>query len=157
MGNMVLATSSTNSTLAVDFIGKNIKMTGDSFYLGTDRQADVNFHADDDAVATVKIKGDDGSIVRTFEVPAKKGQNSMSWDGLDDEGQPVDEGKYTVEISAKTSEGVDVATQTEAIQRVKAVSFTNGYPELILENGEKVSLSEVSEVVGDKSNPQEEE
>ena len=86
MGNMVLATSSTNSTLAVDFIGKNIKMTGDSFYLGTDRQADINFNADDDAVATVKIKDDDGTIVRTFEVPAQKGQNSVSWDGLDDEG-----------------------------------------------------------------------
>lgn len=157
MGNMVLAASSTNSTLAVGFIGKDIKMTGDSFHLGADRQAKIDFTTDKAAVATVSIKNEDGTIVRTFEVPAKAGENAVTWDGLDDEGVPVEEGKYTVEVTASTSEGEDVGVKTEAIQRVKAVSFTNGYPELVLENGEKVSLAEVSEVVGNDTDPQEEE
>jgi flagellar basal-body rod modification protein FlgD len=159
MNNMALATTSMNSTLAVDFIGKSVRSEGDTISLKAGGgPTEVGFHLGGDAEnVEIMIKDADGNVVRTAEMNGVKGYNEFTWDGLDDDGKPLPPGEYTFSVGASDADGNILIAKTQSVHEVRSVSFKNGFPELILDNGDTVSLANVTEVLGSSSQTDNEE
>jgi len=153
MGMVALSNASTNSTLAVGFIGKQVRIQGDTFSYDGVGQTDLGYNLDKAATEVqIKVKNSDGKVIQTLDSSGDAGANSLAWDGKTNDGNQAPAGKYTfVVVRAVDAEGNDVAANTETIGTVKAINFKNGYPELVLENGEKVSMASVIEVLDGKS------
>jgi flagellar basal-body rod modification protein FlgD len=151
--------AATNNSQAVALIGKAITAAGNSILLSDDGPVPCNFHlADDAAVVMATIYDGTGKYVTSFEgqnVPA--GQQSLFWDGRDDQGNRVADGPYTFEILAADAKGRDVGATTYFSGLVDRVTFEDNTSYLI-SGAQKVALADVIEVaavqkVADTGNP----
>ncbi|HVE83605.1 MAG TPA: flagellar hook capping FlgD N-terminal domain-containing protein [Myxococcales bacterium] len=97
--------------------------------------------AADSVVATIRDSA--GRAVRTLSLGARPaGELSATWDGLDDRGQPLPAGAYTVDLVASSAGGTPVDVQARARGLVTGVSFETGAPMLLI-GDRRVPLSDV--------------
>ncbi len=82
-----------------------------------DEDTEISFEVDQDAYLTIEIDNSDGSTVRTFsdydeDWYDEDENHSISWDGTDDDDdENVDEGTYTVYVTAENADG-DISTES---------------------------------------------
>ncbi len=154
MQNLAVAQAVSNGTNMVGMIGKEVTYVGDSIghKMGQPEDLSVDL-ADNASRVTVTVHDSDGKVVRTIEAgPSAKGEQTIGWDGKDNNGAMVADGDYTFKVSAEDAEGnrVDVSTQMRGT--VTGVTYESGYPELII-NGQRIAVGQVVEVgIGSGSN-----
>lgn len=74
----------------------------------------------------VSIYDEFGALARTANLGSQpKGMLAFDWDGLNDQGQPLPLGRYTVKAEA-IADGVTTAATTYALARVDSVSLGQG-------------------------------
>ncbi len=146
---LAIAQAVSNSSNMVGYIGKEVVHGGNGFDYSGEGGKDIEVEvADAASKVTVSVYDENGELVATVEGgPMAEGRGSVEWDGTDVNGQPVDEGSYTVKVSAEDSDGNAVNATTRQTGTVSGVTYENGYPELIV-NGEKVALGDIVEVTG---------
>ncbi len=95
----------------------------------------------------VTITNAAGATVRSYDAGAlPQGVKSLSWDGMGDNGAPVTDGKYTVNVVAKAgSAGVAASALTYA--SVVSVSQSSVGVALDLGAGRKANLGDVRQVL----------
>jgi flagellar basal-body rod modification protein FlgD len=144
---MQLYLASLNNAQAVDFIGKEVEANGNSVQLPEGGSASLRYELMDDAgSSTVKIYDQDMKLVKTVEVgPQNAGSQEWSWDGKDNQGNQLEAGDYTFEVSASDVNGEGVAVTTYLKGVVTGVTFENGVTFLLL-GQQKVSLGDVIRV-----------
>jgi flagellar basal-body rod modification protein FlgD len=71
---------------------------------------------------------------------------SFRWDGTDDDGKTMPDGTYTFSVQAIDGTGSAVTATTSVTGTVVGVNFKDGLTRLILNNGNEVSLSNVTEI-----------
>jgi flagellar basal-body rod modification protein FlgD len=72
----------------------------------------------------VMIRDAAGNVVRTMSLGALEGgRHVVEWNGRDNNGSSVPKGAYTMEITAKDADGLDVATSSFMTGRVDRVTF----------------------------------
>jgi len=133
---------------ALNFIGK--KVSGDSSKLtrvAGDKFHEFNFSLMNDAAsAEIKIKDAEGNDVRTLKMTnLKKGQNTISWNGLTEDGMAARPGEYRFAIEAKSSNGLKVAARTEFDGKITGLNFTAEGPVLMV-GQQTVKLSDVKKI-----------
>ena len=148
----LLAITETAGTSAqmVSFIGKDVSFSADSFVIDEPgEQEEVSFNLTESAnTVDIVVKDEDGKVVRNMEAGAMgSGSQTITLDGLNDEGGKLPEGTYTFEVVAKTKDGERIESTTQSNGTVEAVVFENGYPELMMEDGRKITLSQVVKVI----------
>ncbi len=96
--------------------------------------------------AIVTIKGDNGQIIDQKEVlqPAED-NNFLQWDGTDQNGQPVPEGRYLLEVTGTTAEGKETRGISLVESRVTGADFSGSDSILLTESG-RIPLSEITRV-----------
>ena len=148
----LLAITETAGTSAqmVSFIGKEVSFSADSFVMDEAGAAQpLGFNLKDSATTVdIVVKDESGKVVRTVKAGSmSKGSQEYEFDGLNDDGGKLPKGDYTFEVVAKNVDGdrIDVTTQSQGV--VDAVVFENGYPELMMEDGRKITLSQVVKVI----------
>jgi flagellar basal-body rod modification protein FlgD len=98
------------------------------------------------AQVTVTIQNSAGQTVRTMQLgPQPAGQSTVSWDGMDDNGNPLPSGNYTATITAADVSGNPITVTQESTGIVSGITFTNGYPQLVV-NGVDIDLSNISQI-----------
>jgi flagellar basal-body rod modification protein FlgD len=131
---------------ALDMIGKDIEAEGNIMYLKSGATSSGSFSIDGSADCTVHITDSEGYPVR--EIPLgtlQQGKHSFDWDGRDMNGNLVDSGSYSFEITAQTQSGEVIPVETRIKGQVDRVSLEGDEP--ILYVGEvPVSLSQVLDV-----------
>lgn len=133
---------------AVRLVGKDVVAKGDTFDHEQGVPSSVDYEAEDAATLTVTVRDANGAVVRTEELPASEtGKGTYTWDGQNDDGQAVADGRYSVSIAAETAEGDPVAVGTFVRGRVTGVRFDKGFPELMI-GDRRLSLNDVVEVKG---------
>ncbi len=138
--------ASTNNLTALSLIGKHVVAQGNIVnYSGANET--LNFSLDDDAqTVTVKIYSSDGKLVRTDEMTrVSSGDSEYTWDGRDDEGNTLSQGKYYFAISAEDYEGNSVITTTYAKGQVTGVKYDGGNTYLTIGNKD-VALSDIQKI-----------
>ena len=73
------------------------------------------------------------------------GSHEVSWDGLDDEGDALTPGTYTVEVKATDADGESISTEFYAVGRVTGVQFDQGVPYIMVGDIE-VPASDIREI-----------
>jgi flagellar basal-body rod modification protein FlgD len=113
---------------AMTLAGRSVLVAGDAMTLaapaaGATREARGGFELGGDASSVrVVVKNPAGVVVRTIDLGARPaGIASFRWDGLDDAGATLADGRYTFTVQA-TAGGQTVASQTLAAARVEGVN-----------------------------------
>lgn len=142
---LVNNTSSGIST-AVSLIGKDVRAVSDDAAL-TGGKASWTYSLDRDA-SDVKIEVLDakGAIVHAEAVSTSKaGDNAFSWNGKTDTGGKLQDGTYTLRVTARDSQGATVPSTTFVDGLVTGVEQVDGQT-LITVNGGKVPWNQVTRV-----------
>lgn len=121
------------SMQAAALIGKEILVPGTKIAVGTGEQGTEVTHFGMEllspaAKVKVSILDNAGKVVRTMELENySAGVHSLQWDGLDEVGATVPDGKYSVQVSAFDATEAPVAVGALTSGRVSSVaSSTNG-------------------------------
>ncbi len=149
MNNMAVSQASNTSALMVSFIGKTVEVASSDIVVGAEGGTHpIGFELAGDAEnVEVTILDDQGRVVRRLDAGAfDAGRGELTWDGLDDEGNPVEAGTYTAQIDATDQNDEPVETMMRMGRVVSGVTFAGGVPMLMLEGDTTVGLGEVAEV-----------
>jgi len=142
---------------AVAMIGKGVLIPGGKISLGTDagdpaKRVATPFGVDlqgDAAKVTVKILDASGAVVRIFELGEQEtGVLTLDWDGTNDGGQALVDGKYTVNVSATDADGKKVQAETLTYGKVNSVSYSTDGLRLDLGLAGQISMLDVRKVLG---------
>ncbi len=147
LGLLLQYQASINNAQAVALLGKRVLAAGDEFSFDGS-PADLSFYLDQQADSVeVRIYDSSGSVVRTIQLgPQSEGLVEFQWDGLDSEGNMVQAGRYSFEVVATDESGNSVDAQPLMEGTVEGLSFDADGLHLLV-NGEKISLSEIYEVM----------
>lgn len=146
-----ILTQAINNGLSAGFVGKEVRATGDTVTLGPpgDGLRSVKLGYSLGAAANsvvVKIKNERGEVVRTLRTGTAKGDNTFTWDGTNDAGEDVPEGKYTFSVEAKDANNHVLDVSKFMFGRVAAVRFTTEGTKFLI-NGQEVLLGNILEVL----------
>ena len=112
----------TNSVLS--YLGKEVVFYGEDMPVADGYVGRVGFELESRAAAVAAtIYDSDGSIVRTVDLGSmESGQQTFQWDGLDSDGNQVEDGIYTIKLTAYDSDGEVVAVNNQT-----ASALVTGY------------------------------
>lgn len=162
LNNTLLALSGqmdmSQSMQAANLIGKEVLVPGEKISLGSTTVDGVTtpvatpFGVDlisDAAKMVVTILDASGKAVRQIEVegPHKAGVFSMQWDGMDDSGLAVGDGRYTVQVAAMDAEGELVASEALTSGRVSSVAYASTGLQLELGLAGTYSLYDIRKIM----------
>lgn len=144
---LLVSATSQSQLAATNMIGKEVLLRTDQLE-HTAGQADrlgvqVAPGATD---AKVVIKDKNGTVLRTLPVsnPGTGGAD-LTWDGLDQDGNPVPSGTYTITATATDISGTSVSAEVHRRGHVDGISYANGFAELLI-GDLRVKMSDVVEV-----------
>lgn len=147
LDTMLVGQAASNQMGVANLVGKEVTYRTDRVTIAGDgRPAPFQVSLDgaaDDGVAIVADAS--GRVVRTIPLGAHDaGAFAVPWDGLDDSGQPLPAGSYSLTISA-TKDGEPVGSHASVRGTVSGVTFDSGAPQLVIGGG-RVSLADVVEI-----------
>lgn len=144
----LLLNQAINNTMATTLIGRNVKAGGNAVEL-TEGTESISLHFDlASSAKTVKveIRDGEGNIVRTLEIKDQlEGDHKIAWDGKDENGETLESGKYTFDVSAKDIEGEAVAANEYIVGRIDSIRYENGSAILLI-GGLRIGLDAVIEI-----------
>ena len=136
-----------NNSQAVSLIGKTITAEGNFIQLSGGGSVECNFELEENAdQVAVSIYDSTGEFVRDFESQnMDAGQQTMYWDGLDNQGNRMAPGSYTFEVSASSETNQRIPIQRLTVGTVTAVSFEDNTAYLSV-GARKVALNDIVDV-----------
>lgn len=139
---------SINNAQAMQFIGKTVKANGSLFEVEYEERHDIKFQIAENAAAVhIKIYDSLGEVVAEIEPgPMEPGEHTVTWDGIDENGEPVSEGTYSFTVQAENSDGEVMETAAYIEEKVTGVSYHSGNTYLLAEDIE-IPYSAVMEVI----------
>lgn len=138
---------SINNTLAATLIGKEVKLSGNSFQNNGQETTTLGYNLSNSASSvTVKIYNDSGVLIKTIEnAPKNSGDNKLIWDFTDNEGNSVPQGRYTFKVEPKDAESNLLSYSSYVLGKIDGVKFTENGTMLVV-NGAQYSLSDIMEI-----------
>jgi flagellar basal-body rod modification protein FlgD len=135
---------------AASLLGQVITANGTPLELQPGRATSLPYVLPQEATAvTLQIRDATGKSVRTLLLgPQAQGMQVVSFDGLDDRGQPLPSGPYTFSVQAVDATGRMIPGVYTAAGRVSGVSLENG--QLVLQVGmQRIPLSAVVSILAE--------
>jgi flagellar basal-body rod modification protein FlgD len=133
---------------AVQFIGKTIRASGETIQLEDGKASTIHYTVADDAETVLaNVLDEDGNVVRTVDLGGMNaGEYDFVWDGMDSDGNVMDDGVYTVTLMTQDADGNAGVASTEIEGKVTGVESSNGT--YYLRVGDVlVSFSNITEIV----------
>jgi len=139
--------SSINNAQAVNFIGKMVTASGNSISVNDGTPNEIQFDLDGDASeVSVYVYDSEDNLVATIECgELGSGRQSITWDGLDSDGNSVPDGTYTFEVSATDTAGEAIKASPLMTVKITGVTFREGTAYLLAGDLE-IAINDVLEV-----------
>lgn len=140
-----LIIQSMNNSIAATLVGKTAKAYGNTVWVNEEGNSSINYKLDSFAKVTIKIYDEDDNLVRTINTEWQNaGENEVIWDGKNNNGMKVPEGKYTFKVEATDANGNKVNVTPFIKGKITGVRFTeNGAVFLI--NGLEINFGDIFE------------
>ncbi len=113
------------------YLGRNVELSGSSLPLQNGEAAFKYKLTDVAKDISVNVTDENGILVRSFIGNKAAGTHEVKWDGKDDDGQPMPDGLYKLQITARDSKGQIMETTPSIYGRVTGVE--NGASGSVLE------------------------
>lgn len=137
---------------AVSFIGKSVKAVDNSVNVTNGASDDLRFDLEYDASGTyVSIYDSGDNLVRTIEMneTLSAGEQRVTWDGTDNEGNTVSDGEYSYLVQAVGSGNFNFNGTPFYEGLITAVSFLSNGTAYLSAGDHKIAVSNIMEVSGD--------
>lgn len=127
---------------AVGYMGKRVGADGIILML-QDGESTITYDLGANAnKVSILIIDEEGNTVRTLEGDNEVGHHELTWDGLDDDGEPLDDGLYGFLVTAIDADKKPVPLVQGTVGQVTGVKLSNGVVTLAV--GElEIPLSDV--------------
>jgi len=138
----LLQSNSTNTTM-VNYIGKTAVLAGDTINLEGSLST-INYELPSNAKEVkISIYGENGQLIKTIDSSnVQAGENSLIWNGQNEQGLGMPDGRYKVQVTAKDKNGNSIATIPRMTGKITGVTYENGFPELVI-GGASYSLGKI--------------
>lgn len=136
--------ASINNSQALSFIGKEVNASGNTVYWDGTNSSEINYSLSSDAARVViNIYDQNNNLVKTYhEGERDKGEQSLTWNGLDNDGEEVSEGTYKFSVLATNAEGKTVSSTTMLSGKVDGLTFDEGVTYVTV-NGQKIAIGDI--------------
>ncbi len=123
-----------------EWIGKEVQAAAKADYTGDPVEVGVTPVAEADRAQLV-VKNDFDQVVahRTVE----PGATSVTWDGLDDLGNALAEGRYGFSLESYKGDSLLDSQAGKVFTKVREVRMVDGAPTLVVEDGSQVALDAI--------------
>lgn len=148
MTSMLYGQAAAAQTAAASLVGKSVTYRSDGITLTAGQSTTCQGQlASDAATVAVQVSDASGKVVRTIQLgPQQAGKISCPWNGLDDNGNPLPPGSYTIKINAADSKGNAVAAEQRATGTVTGIAFDASGAPMLLVNGQQIAMKQVAEI-----------
>ena len=143
---------SLDQTKALDMLGKEVRLEGNSFTLGQE-DVSLSYRLQDEADrVTVYVADSTGQQVAEFSGPGTSpGEHSVTWNGENSEGEQSPSGEYSFVVEARKDDRV-LTTEPLVAAEVIGVDFTQQGDIMLQTNAGELSLSQVGSLQMKSSN-----
>jgi flagellar basal-body rod modification protein FlgD len=143
-----LMTQAITNSLSASLIGKDVKASAESFQFGGSGDVRLGYSLDTAADhVTVKILDESGTVVRTItNGGSAKGDNALTWDGLNDAGEAAASGKYHFSVEAVDASGQAVGSSRYVYGTVSGVRFKEDGSYFVVD-GVEISFADILEIL----------
>ena len=137
-----------NISGAANIIGREIEALGNQVMVGDGVAGDIYFELADEATEVyATISDSNGAHIRSIPTGSLSAGNQMvTWDGTDDNGNTVPDGAYTVEIQAVGTNGNAVEATPLIKGTVTGATFEDGLTYLLIGDN-AIPLSNVTKII----------
>src|SRR6266542_704728 len=112
LDTLLLATASTNQMSTASLVVKDVAFKADGVDVAAGVSSPLQIKLPARATVTAVVQDASGRTVRTLPMGVRDaGTFDLGWDGRGDGGAPLPAGHYTVKLSAKGTDGSDVAAE----------------------------------------------
>jgi flagellar basal-body rod modification protein FlgD len=141
-------TQSVYNTMTTNLIGKEAKISGNELENTGQNSVTLGFNLPSDAQSTtIKIYNSAGKLVRTIDdQDFSSGDNKLSWDFTDNDGNKLAKGTYTFEVEATGYGNTELTVSTFVYGNVTGVRFTDQGTAVVVD-GVEYSISDILEIV----------
>ncbi len=138
---------SINNAQAVSFVGKTIKASGSIFEIGTGQSHEIQYQLGENAAKVyVSITDSTGATVRKIEMDQMSaGNQSVVWNGADENGNAAAAGTYSFSVKAYNSNGDAMNTAAYVEETVTGIGYHDSSTYLQA-NGIEIPYSAILEV-----------
>jgi flagellar basal-body rod modification protein FlgD len=145
LSTLVTLQQTTQSTEALNFVGKTVGVDGSSSQLASG-QAQWTVSVPKPASVNVAIANSTGQAVFNGNFTMQAGTQQFSWNGLDNTGKQQPDGAYKLTMTGLDANGQTVAVSSEIDGTVNSVDLTQNPPVLSI-NGQNFSLNQIKRVI----------
>ncbi len=147
LDSLAVSSSASTGTAVASLIGKTVQAQGDQIDLGEQGDVELNFALPVDATdLELTITDESGRVVRTMSLGQRdSGENSITWNGCDDDGNRLPAGTYTFQVKGSDEEGQEVSATGRITGVITGISYDKGYPELLM-GDRRISMGDVIEI-----------
>lgn len=144
MKNLAAANANSDKFSTLQTIGKYVVYQDSKFTYSGEGEIEVGYQLDGEASEiTLSIQKDGQTVATLNGTELSEGNHFLKWDGLDDNGNPVGEGSYTVVVNAKATEGGSVAASPLIKSLVTGVDLTGEFGGKLLTEAGEVSFNTI--------------
>ena len=141
---MILRQGAGGSTSAIGFLGTEVTTRGSQANLAGGR-ATWSFDSNAAGAGRVVVRDANGAAVRTVDRSITRGGQTFEWDGRNDRGVAMPDGRYSITVSGTAASGEPLRLATDLTGRVTGIDMSGSEP--VLQIGEaRVKLSDVRTV-----------
>ena len=131
---MIAGQAFNEAAQAVGFLGKLVEAEGNQVDLSGGK-APIAYDLESEAdKVEILLANSAGRTVRTISGTTAAGRNELVWDGLDENGAPVADGAYTIQVRATKADDTTVNAKTYTIGKVTGVETIEGVLQLMVGN-----------------------
>ncbi len=139
--------ASINNTMTAAFIGKDVKLDGNSFTYKAQDEIQLGYNLGGNAhKVKVTVYNEAGVAVKVFDnMPGEGGDHKFSWDFTDSGGRSLAPGNYSFSVEATASNGEPISASYYKTGTINALRFTEAGTMLIVD-GVEYPLGDIQEI-----------
>jgi flagellar basal-body rod modification protein FlgD len=120
------------STGLLQYIGKEVELGGEGIAVEDgETSGGISFSIEEAAQVEISIYDSEGNEIRLIEVgECEAGSCQVAWDGKDSDGQTVEDGSYTYEVTFIDNSGT-ATILNENRKRITGITYKDGTPYLL--------------------------
>jgi flagellar basal-body rod modification protein FlgD len=121
-----------SNTFAMSYLGRNVVLTNGQQALSNGSAAWTYGLNNSAATTTLNVTDSSGKVVYTAPGETTAGTHAFAWNGVDNNGNQLADGTYTLSVASAASDGSNVTTSVASKGLVSGIDMSGSSPQLVI-------------------------